>query len=167
MNVEIVYNALLAASVRAVVAMPDSLLSPLCARLRLGTAITYVQTCSETVCVGLASGINLTGSRALILMENSGLRSACESIARMHLSHHIFACYLVSHRGALGERNWWGQAHDDTMEPLLHLLRFRWTWVPTIDAFPSLLMSAYASLEAQQCSTMLVAEAPFLEALRL
>ena len=107
------------------------------------------------------------GIKSLVIMENSGLRSACETIARFHLSHSLFTCYLISHRGAFGERNWWGQAHHKTMGPLLNLLQFQWEYVNSVSEFQNLLEKAYSTLAGGQSSVALCAESEFLREISL
>src|SRR5258708_34491825 len=165
MNLELAYNSLVDAGVQTVVALPDSNLGLLCKRIRIGNQIDYIQATHESVCVGIAKGLTLSGVRSLVIMENSGLRNACESLARLQLSHNLFTCYLISHRGAFGERNWWGQAHHETMEPILRLLRFRWKSMKSLTEFPQLLAQAYSTLAAGQSSVALIAEPSFIKEL--
>ena len=162
-GIDVAYRCIVEAGVQVVIALPDSQLSPLCQRIREGCDIEYIQAVHESTCVGIATGLSLTGTLAMVIMENSGLRNACETIARCHLSHGLFACYLISHRGAYGERNWWGQAHHTTMEPLLDLLRFRWTYVKSLSEFALALKQAFSTLAAGQSSVALIAEPDFIE----
>lgn len=166
MSAESAYRCLVNAGVQTVVSLPDSELSPLCRVIKENSQIDYIQTVHEAVCVSLAAGLTVSGNRCLVLMENSGLRNACETIARLHLSHNLYTCYLISHRGGFGERNWWGMAHHETMEPLLELLRFRWEYVRTIAEFPKLLDQAFSSAASGQNSVALIAEPTFTEELR-
>src|ERR1043166_6501156 len=98
MSIELAYKCLVDAGVQTVVALPDSLLGPLCHQVKIGSHITYIQAVHESDCVGIATGLSLSGIRTLVIMENSGLRNACETLARFHLSHHLFTCYLISNR---------------------------------------------------------------------
>ena len=165
MSVEEAHQCLLDVGVRAIVALPDSKLTPLCRLVRDKAQIDYVQAVHESACVGIATGLSLSGVKTLVVIENSGLRSACETIARFHLSHNLFTTYLISHRGAFGERNWWGIAHHETMEPLLRLLRFRWEYLRSVAEFPGLLEMAYSTASAGQCGVALIAEPSFTEEL--
>src|SRR5438046_1993885 len=106
MSVEKAHDALVETGVEVVVALPDSFLAPLCHRLRCSNRIEYIQCVHESDCVGVAAGLTATGTRTLTLMENSGVRNACETLARLNLSHRLFVNLLLSHRGAFGERNW-------------------------------------------------------------
>ena len=67
---------------------------------------------------GIVAGAYLGGMRSLMIMENSGLRQACEPLARFTLSHQVPMVIVVPYRGDLGETNWWGHAHAQTMEPV-------------------------------------------------
>jgi sulfopyruvate decarboxylase subunit alpha len=165
MSAEAAHKCLLEVGVGAVIALPDSKLAPLCRVVRDRAQIDYIQAVHESACVGIATGLSLSGVKTLVVIENSGLRSACETIARFHLSHNLFATYLIAHRGAFGERNWWGVAHHETMEPLLKLLRFRWEYLRSVAEFPRLLNLAYSTASAGQCSVALIAEPSFTEEL--
>jgi sulfopyruvate decarboxylase subunit alpha len=65
----------------------------------------------------------LSGKRAALVMENSGLRASVEPLARMGLGAGIPVVMLMSYRGELGENNWWAIPHGTTMEPVLNALR--------------------------------------------
>ena len=166
MNIELVYTSLVDEGIQVVVALPDSGLAPLCRKLQSEDRIDYIQVTHESDCVGISTGLTLTGVKSLVIMENSGLRNACETIARFHLSHQLFTCYLISHRGAFGDQNWWGQAHHETMEPILEMLHFRWESVNSLSEFPQSLRKAYSTLSAGQSSVALIAEPDFIEELR-
>lgn len=149
-----------------VLALPDSLLSPLCTQVARTPELNYIQVTHEATAVAVAAGLGLCGARTLIMMENSGLRTACETLARFNISHHLFTCLLISDRGAFGERNWWGLAHHDTMQPLLQVLRIRYRQIGCLSDFGSALHWAFETLSAGQCSVALVAERTFTDSLR-
>ncbi len=166
MNCEAACRDLIEVGVKTVFALPDSLLSPLCKHVRNNTEIDYVQTTHEATAVAMAAGLGICGVRTLVMMENSGLRTACETLARFHLSHHLFTCFLISHRGAFGERNWWGLPHHETMRPLLRMLRIRYRRVNQLSDFRASLLWAFDTLAAGQCSVALIAERAFTDSLR-
>ncbi|MBK9923659.1 MAG: hypothetical protein IPP66_00045 [Anaerolineales bacterium] len=165
-NLELVYNKLVEAGIQAVVALPDSHLSPLCKKIQAGNRIKYIQVAHESDCVGISTGLNMSGTKTLAVMENSGIRNACEIIARFHLSHRLFSCYLISHRGEFGERNWWGIAHHQTQQPLLEMLQFRWESLRSISELSLMLENSFRMLSSGQTSIALVAEASFLSELK-
>jgi sulfopyruvate decarboxylase TPP-binding subunit len=159
---------LVSSGVEFVTSVPDSALAPLCSRIAsAGSRPLYVQATHEAACISIAAGMTLTGKRSLVLMENSGLRNGCETLARLQLAHGVFICCLITHRGSFGERNWWGQAHHETMEPLLRLLRFRWRSLSAVEELPMALEAAYRTLAAGQCGSALVAEPSFIDELCL
>ena len=162
------YSHLVSSGVEFVTSVPDSALAPLCARIATGgSRPRYVQATHEAGAIGIAAGMTLAGAKAIVVMENSGLRTGCEALARLQLAHGIFICCLISHRGAFGERHWWGQAHHETMEPLLRLLRFRWRSIHHIDDLPDALSAAYRTLASGQCGSVLIAEPSFTQELCL
>ena len=119
----LVVEGLAGAGIRIVAALPDSLFKTVHVLLRQDARFTYVLGASEADLPGIAAGAYLGGKRAAIVMENSGIRQACEPIARLAFSHHMPLLLLMTHRGDLGERYWWGHSHAQTMQPLLEALR--------------------------------------------
>ncbi|WP_197093727.1 hypothetical protein [Nonomuraea sp. SBT364] len=162
LTVERLYRDLLTSDVRMVVALPDSLLGPLCRLVTERGEIRYVQTCDEATAVGITAGATLAGVRTLLIMENSGLRRACETLSRFLLSHRLHVVMLISHRGDFGEPNWWGIAHSETMDDHLRTLRIRSKRVSGADQFAGALDDAYAMLGTGQCSVALVADRALL-----
>jgi sulfopyruvate decarboxylase TPP-binding subunit len=163
---ESAYQALVDSGVDLITAVPDSLLAPLhrCAAER--DDIAYIQVCDEATAVGIAAGARLAGSRSLVLMENSGLRRACETMARFALSHRLHTVLLLARRGAFGEANWWGLPHEETMHPHLRMLSAATAEVDSVHAFPDLLRRAYDTLDTGQRTVALIANPPFVEELR-
>jgi sulfopyruvate decarboxylase subunit alpha len=121
-------DALHEAGVDLVAALPDSLLKHVYHGLADDERIRYVPVSNEAELPGIVIGAYLGGRRPLMIMENSGLRQACEPIARFAYSHHTPFVMVVTYRGDLGERNWWGHSHAQTMKPLLDALRIPY-WV--------------------------------------
>ncbi|MEV4656686.1 hypothetical protein [Micromonospora sp. NPDC049301] len=160
------YQALVDSDVDLITAVPDSLLAPLhrCAAER--DDIAYLPVCDEATAVGIAAGARLAGSRSLVLMENSGLRRACETLARFTLSHRLHTVLLLARRGAFGEANWWGLPHEETMHPHLRMLSVAAAEVDSVEAFPGLLRRAYDTLDTGQRTVALVANPSFVEELR-
>lgn len=106
-----------------VVAVPDSLSSVLL-RDRLG-AVTYLQAVHEAQAVGIAVGLALGGMIPLVCMENSGLRAACESVARLLVLHDVKLALLLSWRGTANDANWWSANHERDCDALLRMFGFR------------------------------------------
>src|SRR5699024_2823984 len=103
--------------------LPESRLKSLFEELRTTDQVRYVQVSNEGDLPGLVAGAYLGGARSLMICENSGLRQACEGIARLSFGHQIPMIIVLSYRGEFGEQNWWGHNHALVMRPLLDALR--------------------------------------------
>lgn len=121
--VEAVIAGLKRAGVSVVAYLPDSLLKELYPALDADPDIRTIQVTNEGEGAAICGGVFLSGKRAALVMENSGLRAATEHLARMGLGAGIPVIMLMSYRGELGENNWWAIPHGITMEPLLDALR--------------------------------------------
>jgi sulfopyruvate decarboxylase subunit alpha len=111
------------AGVSVVCYLPDSLLKELYPALDADPDIRTIRVTNEGEGAAICGGIWLSGKRAALVMENSGLRAAIEPLARMGLGAGIPVVMVMSYRGALGENNWWAIPHGMTMEPLLQAMR--------------------------------------------
>lgn len=160
------YQALVQAGVDLITAVPDSLLAPLCRYAAARDEIPYVQVCDEASAVGVAAGARLAGARSLVIMENSGLRRACETLARLTLSHRLHTVMLLARRGAIGDGNWWALPHDETMHPHLRMFSIVSAEVDSVSAFAGLLHDAYTTLETGQRSVSLIATPSFAAEMR-
>ncbi|MFB7128533.1 thiamine pyrophosphate-binding protein [Kitasatospora sp. NPDC056273] len=160
------YEALVEAGVEIVYAVPDSLLAPLCREASARREIRYVQVNDEATAVGLAAGARLAGARSLVVMENSGLRRACETLARLTMSHRLHTALLMSRRGAFGEPNWWGIPHEETMHRHTAMLSLVTADVHSCAELAESLRKAYATLDTGQRSVALVANAGMTAELR-
>jgi sulfopyruvate decarboxylase subunit alpha len=109
--------------VDTVCALPESRLKELYRELSGNPDFVYVPVTNEGEGVSIAGGVGLTGKRAVMVMENSGLRVACEALARLGLTHGIPVMMLMPYAGDFGEQYSWGIAHGIIMEPLLKSLR--------------------------------------------
>ena len=111
------------ANVSIVAAVPDSHMSGAHRLLREQNEIRYVLASNELDLPGICAGAYFGGKKAVMIMENSGLRQACEPISRYAFTHHMPLVMIMSYCGDFGERNWWAINHAQTMEPLLNALR--------------------------------------------
>jgi len=152
----LVIEGLHRAGIRIVAALPDSLFKTVHVRLRQDRRFTYVLGASEADLPGIAAGAYLGGKRAALLMENSGIRQACEPIARFAFSHHMPLLMLITHRGDLGERYWWGHSHAQTMDPLLAALRIPSWPVRRLEAIKTSISRAATHTETSQWPVALV-----------
>ena len=145
-----------AAGVEIVTALPDSLLKHVYGCCEQDNAITYIPVASEAELPGICVGAYFGGKKALMVMENSGIRQACEPIARLSLCHHLPMVMVLAYRGALGERNWWGHNHAQTMEPILDALRIPYWFVDKLDDVTPSLRRAFDHADSSQWPVALV-----------
>ena len=83
--------------------------------------IKYVSVTNEAEGSFGRSGEHGLLCRSVLVMENSGLRAACEALAWLGLVNGVPVTMLMGYRGDLGERFHWGVNHGMTMEPLLNV----------------------------------------------
>ena len=61
--------------------------------------IRYVAVTNEAEGASVAAGAWITGGRSVLVMENSGLRAACEALSRLGLVNGIPVTMLMGYRG--------------------------------------------------------------------
>jgi sulfopyruvate decarboxylase subunit alpha len=121
--VDAVISGLKRAGVSVVCYLPDSLFKELYPALDADQDLRTVRVTNEGEGAAICGGVFLSGKRAALVMENSGLRAATEHLARLGLGAGIPVIMLMSYRGELGENNWWAIPHGITMVPILDALR--------------------------------------------
>lgn len=121
--VNVIIRGLKKAGVSIVCYLPDSLFKELYPALDADPDIRTIQVTNEGEGAAICGGIFLSGQRAALIMENSGLRASVEPLARMGLGAGIPVVMIMSYRGDMGENNWWAVPHGITMEPVLQALR--------------------------------------------
>lgn len=119
----LVLEALKKVHVRVMVALPDSLLKGVYDAAARDPNIKYIPVTNEAEGAAVAAGVWAGGQRSVLVMENSGLRVACEALSRLGLVNGLPVTMLMGYRGDVGERIHWGINHGITMEPLLQALR--------------------------------------------
>lgn len=149
-------GALHDAGVSIVGALPESHLKSIYVAIDRDPVIRYVRVSNEADLPGIVAGAYLGGARALMMMENSGLRQACEPIARFAFAHHMPLVMVVSYRGDFGEKNWWGHNHAQVMQPLLEALRIPFRVVDRIDQLRPMIGKAFDHATASQWPVCLV-----------
>ena len=150
--------------------LPESLMKELYPALVSAEDIRAIPVTNEGEGAAICGGVYLSGKRAILAMENSGLRAAAEVLARIGLGARIPVVMLMSYRGSLGEPNWWAIPHGITMEPFLQALRIPYTVVRSISDIRSTLKKAftsaytsmyhYAVILADECTDFEPSESP-------
>ena len=144
------------AGVSVVTSLPESLLKSLYGRLAADPDIRYIPVSNEGDLPGIAAGCYLGGKKAVILMENSGLRQLCEPLARLSQTHQLPLVMVMSFRGDLGEYNYWGHTHSQTMEPLLRALNIPYRFVRRTDEIKPMLRKSWVHADSSQWPVALV-----------
>src|SRR6201989_1371805 len=122
-TVDRIISGLKAAGVSIVCYLPESLFKEVYPALDRDPDIRTIRVTNEGEGAAICGGVFLSGKKAALVMENSGLRASVEPLARMGLGAGIPVVMLMSYRGDLGENNWWAIPHGITMEPMLNALR--------------------------------------------
>lgn len=125
--------------------LPESLMKELYPALMEAEDIRAIPVTHEGEGVAICGGVYLSGKKAVMVMENSGIRAAAEPLARMGLGARIPVVMIMSYRGDIGEPNWWAIPHGITMEPMLNALRIPYTIVRKVDEIRSTIKKAFAS----------------------
>ena len=144
------------AGVTIVAAVPDSKLASVYRLCSADPDIRYIQATNENELPGICAGAYLGGKRAVMVMENSGLRQGCEAIVRFAYCHNMPFVMIVSYRGELGEPNWWGHNHAEVMKPLLEALRIPYFFVERHDAIKPSLAKAMVHASTSQWPVALI-----------
>jgi sulfopyruvate decarboxylase subunit alpha len=142
--VDAVISGLKRAGVSVVCYLPDSLFKELYPALDADPGIRTVRVTNEGEGAAICGGVFLSGQKAALVMENSGVRAGCEPLARLGLGAGIPVIMLMSYRGELGENNWWAIPHGITMEPVLDALRVPYRIVRETDQVERAITDAYA-----------------------
>jgi sulfopyruvate decarboxylase subunit alpha len=135
------------AGVKIVCTLPDSYLKPVYQKVSQDPEFEHVPVTNEGEGASIAAGVWLTGRRAALIMENSGLRVATESLARLGLTHGIPVVMFMSYRGDVGEDQWYAIPHGITMEPLLQALRIPYVIVRKEEEIAQSILNAYKTAD--------------------
>jgi len=153
---ELLLQGLKQANVEIVAALPESLMIDAYRLIAADPDIRYIQVASELDLPGIMAGAFFGGKRAVMMMENSGLRQGCEPLARLIFGHRIPIVMIMPHRGDLGEYNWWGHGHSLTMAPILQALRIPSWEVYRLEDIQSSVKKALIHADSGQSAVALI-----------
>ena len=122
----LVLEGLKAAGINCIVVLSESWLFEVHRQIESDPYFTVIPVANEGDGVSICAGMWLGGKRCAILMENSGLRVACEALARLQ---GLPVLLLMSYRGDWGDPPWWAASMGATTEPLLNALRIPYSVV--------------------------------------
>jgi len=119
----VIYEALKAAAVRIVSALPETWLVHLIRMAEEDSDMTLVRLAKEEEGVGISMGAHLAGVRSAMLMQNHGFLASVNGIVSGAQLYRIPLLMLISYRGELGERDPWQTEGGGVTEGVLDALR--------------------------------------------
>ena len=125
-SAKVVYQALRAAGVQLMAALPESWLTPVLAQAQSDPDVTLVEVAKEEEAVGVAMGAHLGGARAAVLTQNHGLLASINGLVSGAMLYRIPLLLVVSDRGHLGETDTWQTAGGRATRPVLDALGIVW-----------------------------------------
>jgi sulfopyruvate decarboxylase subunit alpha len=121
-NSEIIFDALKAADVRLMSALPETWLVHLIRLAEEDPDTILVRLAKEEEGVGISAGAHLAGVKSAMLMQNHGFLASINGIVSLAMLYKIPLLMLVSHRGDLGERDPWQCQGGMVTVPVLRAL---------------------------------------------
>ena len=121
-NSKLVYDALVAAGVEVVSALPETWLVHLIRLAEDDPDMVLVRLAKEEEGVGSSAGAHLAGRRSAMLMQNHGLLQSVNGIVSLAQLYQIPLLMLVSDRGHLGEPDPWQTQGGKATRPVLDAL---------------------------------------------
>lgn len=106
-NSKVVYEALKAAGIGLVSALPETWLVHLIRMAEDDPSMILVRLAKEEEGVGVSMGAHFAGLKSAMLMQNHGLFAAINGIVSGAMLYKMPLVMLISDRGHLGERDPW------------------------------------------------------------
>jgi sulfopyruvate decarboxylase subunit alpha len=129
----IIYDALKAAGVGLVSALPETWLVHLIRMAEEDPQMILVRLAKEEEGVGISMGAHLAGRRSAMLMQNHGFLAAVNGVVSGAQLFRIPLLMLISHRGEFGERDPWQTEGGGVTEHVLDALRIPHTSLDSTD----------------------------------
>lgn len=137
-----------AAGISLVVYLPDAGLGDIYFLTKDDPYFHVVPVTNEGEGVCIVAGAWLAGKRAIMVMENSGLRVACEPLSQLSMNHSTPALLLMSYRGDIGDGNWFMVSHSVVTEPLLETLRIPYRIINKEEDIEGILQQAIRTMNS-------------------
>ena len=118
-----VIDGLKEAGVKFVSFLPDSWFKKIYFRFLEDKDFITRPVSNEGVGVALCCGAWLGGMKSVMLMENTGVRMACDQLARLGMSVGLPCFMIIPYRGDIGDKPTYAVAHGKTMLPVLDALQ--------------------------------------------
>ena len=105
MNIDLsLYNSIKNAGIDLILSLPCIMLKDLLTVIEERKEIQHIPITREEEGVGIAAGAYLGGKKPAILMQNSGLGNSINAIKSLLHLYRIPVVFIMSHRGAEGEK---------------------------------------------------------------
>jgi len=121
-NSQLIYDALKAADVRLMSALPETWLVHLIRLAEDDPEMILIRLAKEEEGVGISAGAHLAGVKSAMLMQNHGFLASVNGIVSLALLYKMPLLMLISHRGDLGERDPWQCQGGMATVPVLRAL---------------------------------------------
>jgi sulfopyruvate decarboxylase subunit alpha len=118
-SASLVVDALKKNEIGLITVLPDSWMLEVYELVSKDTYFKVIPVTHEAEGVCICAGAWCAGLRGAIIMENSGLRSATEALGRLYCFPVLL---LMSYRGDVGDRAFFGRPIGRTTEPILRAL---------------------------------------------
>ena len=119
---KLVYDALVAAGVEVVSALPETWLVHLIRMAEDDPEMILVRLAKEEEGVGISAGAHFAGVKSAMLMQNHGFLASVNGIVSFAQLFKIPLLMLISHRGDLGELDPWQTQGGMATLPVLRAL---------------------------------------------
>ena len=138
----LIYDALKAADIRIISALPETWLVHLIRMADDDPEMTLVRLAKEEEGVGVSTGAHLAGVKSAMLMQNHGFLAAVNGIVSCGQLYRIPLLMLISQRGSFGERDPWQCEGGGVTEHVLEALRIPFDRLEAPEHVPKRIMKA-------------------------
>jgi len=125
-NSQIIYDALKAAGIEIISALPETWLVHLIRMAEDDPDMQLVRLAKEEEGVGISAGAHLAGARSAMLMQNHGFLASINGIVGLAHLYRIPLLMVISYRGEFGEPDPWQTQGGGVTVPLLDTLGIPW-----------------------------------------
>src|SRR5206468_6742063 len=128
-NSRAIYDALKAAGIRLMSALPETWLVHLIRMAEDDPKMILVRLAKEEEGVGISAGAHFAGVKSAMLMQNHGFLASVNGIVSLAQLYRIPLLMLISYRGHFGERDPWQTQGGGATEPLLRALNIPYAFL--------------------------------------
>jgi len=150
MNVDLsIYNSIKNSGIDLILSLPCIMLKGLLTVIEERKEIQHIPLTREEEGVGIAAGAYLGGKTPVILIQNSGLGNSINAIKSLLYLYRIPVVFIMSHRGAEGEKILAQIPMGQLTPDLLDLLNIQKFIVNSIDNIKKITLAIRTSIESK------------------